>query len=148
MAVASISALPGRWRPSPTSLTFPKCASALVGSADADDLATKRCCPEATCRNLTFSAADPSPQCAPGYTGVLCASCAHGHVKMGLDCIECLAGDASIGLAFVVLLLGLALPGFLGFFLFLVCGAKAESIAGRAADKADAASEIFGQLKM
>lgn len=137
--VTSMTALPGHWRPTPSALHFPSCATAYSGKQNADVLAKDRCCTADTCRNLTFTTEDPSLQCSPGYSGVICAACASNYVKMGTDCVHC-EGGSSIAIAFLSIFVVCVLAFFVLMAVFL-CGVSAQGGTQKT-------SAFFGQVKI
>ena len=146
LELEDLFALPGFWRPHPTSESFSPCAVAYKGTQTfKKEMAEKRCCPLnsttgiSICSNLTFTS--PHEQCPTGYSGVLCRVCAKGWVPIDLTCEKCPSG-ASLSLAFVAMAVT-TIPMFLIFLIVLMCAGKKD-----AAEQHKEASGAMGQFKI
>jgi hypothetical protein len=81
-----------------------------TGASAFEEYAKRRCCPDNTCdRPFAFgvntSSLGPNAQCASGFTGPACSSCASGFTQSGDGCAPCPLGadfSASVGALFVV----------------------------------------------
>lgn len=135
-------ALPGYWRPNPTSNIFSDCSVGFVGlDAERKALAKKRCCPRTQCLNRTFE--HPTEQCEPGYDGALCLVCAKDYVLISatMECVPCVGG-ASLSLAFTALAITVCIPCFVVALALLFFGL------GSPADGAEESYNSIGVLKI
>jgi len=139
-------ALPGYWRPNPTSEMFSPCAVAYQGTQEfKKEMAEARCCPRnsttgvSICTNLTFTS--PHEQCPTGYTGILCKVCAKGWVPVAETCEECPQG-ARLEWAFIAMAV-VAVPMFLLFLIMLLCSQKTDL-----AESHKETSTAMGQFKI
>jgi hypothetical protein len=96
--------------------------------------AIERCCPSiaaisSSMNTSSISFCGPSltklhngsrEQCAPGYSGIACRSCAEGYVASGRDCIVCEAGS-SLSMILTVTIVVVAIPFGLCLLAFLIC---------------------------
>jgi hypothetical protein len=107
ITVSELIALPGYWRNDQSTTQFADC-SKIYHSTNAKDLAKERCCPGTQCADMKQTNADwdPDAQCAEGYQGLLCGTCATGYpgpgpayVRIGSSCVLC-PGGWSLGAAY------------------------------------------------
>ena len=168
-----LSALPGYWRPSAFSGVFLSCAEALsrAGVAQASELAEERCCPVtqsapeagaendsnssqlSQCKGLDLSGVNTitsGAQCAEGYGGALCMSCADSTWTMNgvavAECVKCTDG-ASMGALLGVLSAVFAVLSLVFAVVFFKAGSPTGEIKDSEASARSAKSATEGQTR-
>jgi hypothetical protein len=107
--------------------------------------ACDRCCPHGKClanatawANNGTTTFDPDDQCAEGYSGILCLSCADEYISRGNACVACPGGPQFASALFG--LLGFAAVVFVVLFVVFARYTKNEKKKKR--------MQCFGQLKI
>ena len=134
----------GYWRTSANSTTFSDCEQGHKGNS-AQSIARERCCPVGKCNasgllHVTGTSMfnTTNDQCADGYTGALCLSCAKDYVLQSGTCLPCKGGGVFWN----------AFAAMMGSCFLVFCIVCVVLVVSVSAKKAKKSKRYFGQMKI